>query len=155
MLARQPERSGLCVPVMSLLLICTASAASGFGYHFPEDPLDFDVIDRACLRPASGSDYLVVYATLHRVDGAGVAEVQFGTYDSDSIVWEHAHTWEISFNGIPLQVPAATMLDLRSDELGFYLTVVEGLRPYYSEGIGSPYLIYDLETDVFTETFFD
>jgi hypothetical protein len=129
--------------ILPVILAAVPSLAQD-PYGFPPDPVDEQVIDRVVHRTGWGDDMLIVYAILCDRDGRASVDIQAGTYGMDGVSWEHVYTWDISFNGAPVDVPRIATIDAYSDGDTAFITYLGNL--FRGEGLSSLYLEIDLVT---------
>ncbi len=155
--AAEHERGGMTsrgfLPVLTaaLVSVSTVHAASPADFGFPPAPQGVDVIDRGMVRLEDGS---ILYAVLYSREGIESMDVLSGRIDPDGTAWELVHTWEIRFEGAPVQVfpDALVSIDEESDGSIWFTFIDEFM---YYEGKVCLFLIYDIHSGEFTEGWVD
>ncbi len=130
----------LLLAAMPLPAASTGSFADDYG--MPPDPEGATVIDRELVWTyADGMD--VMLSILYSSGGVEYVDILSGEILDDGVEWSLLHTWPVSIDGVPVDLPPNTVMEAGEEDGSVYLTFVDDLHFY--EGKVSIYLRFDLD----------
>lgn len=138
--------------LLILSAICIVSAAGAVEILFPEDPSGIEIIDRAYFRGATE----LLYLRLFNNGDQGTIELFNGTSDDAGYNWELIYSWQPGmYNGLPCTFGQVSVISIQSNDDRFLITWTDRLYSGYTEGLGTLYLEYNLESGEINELFSD
>lgn len=118
------------VLLLAGVLVSDASAgclASDFG--MPPDPEGAMVMDREFVwTDADGMD--VMLAILYSNGGVEYVDILSGEILDDGVEWNLLHTWPVTLDGAPVDLPLNSVMEAGEGDGSVYLSFIDNLRIY-------------------------
>jgi hypothetical protein len=147
-----------------IVLAAAAGAHSVYAANpeFPPDPAGITVIDRAAERIYTAKSSFCLYAILFNRGGHGVVDIYKGIEVKgkakgakiNHMKWQKIHTWNLIFQGTPVEVQSPTLLGITlQEDREAHIAIVDHMS--YQEARVTMYMVYDIRKGTFREGFVD
>lgn len=142
---RIPRRLPAFPWILLLAAMPFPAASTGFfadDYGMPPDPEGATIIDRELVWTCADSMDAML-SILYSRDGVEYVDILSGEILGDGVEWSLLHTWPVTLDGAPVDLPLNSVMEAEESDGSIYLTFVDNLRIY--EGNVSFYLRFDLD----------